>query len=174
MAGPSRMIGYAIFLVLFAVAAYFIHQSSTCFKGNAKCQAVSDATQNFLFAFPVFMVVYEAVMLVVTMLGTGSSITGLFLQNPAASIAVMIAIFLTAVVWAIMVLQYSASLRSCGCEATAAENVTYSLAVLEIVVATLAVFALGYAGVKYALMSPGDRKEIMLILGAALENAKRK
>ena len=169
MVSPIRMIGDAIFLVLFAVAAYFIHQSSTCFTGNAKCQAVSDATQNFLFAFPVFMVVYEAVMLV-----AGSSITGLFLQNPAASIAVMIAIFLTAVVWAIMVFQYSASLRSCGCEATAAENVTYSLAVLEIVVATLAVFALGYAGVKYALMSPGDRKEILLHIGAALENAKRK
>jgi hypothetical protein len=159
------MIGYAIFLVLFGIAAYSIHQSSACLAKN-NCQVMSETTQNFLFAVPVLMMVYEVAMIV-----AGPSITGVLLRNPAA-LAALVAFGLTLIVWSVLVLQYSAALRSCKCPETVAEDVAYSLAVLELVTAALAIVGLGYLGVTYARMSPRERKTMAAVV-AAMSEAKK-
>lgn len=159
------MIGYAIFLVLFGVAAYSIHQSSTCLAKN-NCQVVSETTQNFLFAVPVLMMVYEVAMIV-----AGPSIFGFLLRNPLA-FAGFAAFGLTLIVWSVLIIQYSAALRSCKCPETVAEDVAYSLAILELVTAALAIVGLGYLGVTYARMSPSERKTTATVMAAMSEVKK--
>jgi hypothetical protein len=110
--------------------------------------------------------VYEVAMIV-----AGPSITGFLLRTPLA-FAALAAFGLTLVVWSVLVIQYSAALRSCKCPESIAEDVAYFLAILELVTAALAIVGLGYLGVTYARMSPNERKTMAAVVAAMSEVKK--
>ena len=131
---------------LFGTSAYFITQSKSC-----PCPEVNETKRSYILGFS-----YVAIAYAVGWFALGSSALKMFLKYPI--LLLVPALYMIGLIaWSILTIEYTYTLKACKCEASIAEKVTYTVAVLDLIVASVAILGAGYGLYKLAGLSSADR-----------------
>jgi len=149
--------------VLYGTSAYFITQSKEC-----PCKEVNPTAQSYILGFSYFAIAYAVLSFIL-----GTSSLKLLMNYPLLGIVpVLYAIALIA--WAILIIRYSYTLKACQCPQTVAGNITFGVAVADLIVCGLAILIIGFEGTKLAMMSAKERKQLLSVAKAILSSSSPK
>ena len=119
---------------LYGTSAYFITQSKSC-----PCTEVDETKRSYILGFSYAGIVYAFFGLVI---GASPAFKLLFKYPILALVPVLFII--GQIAWAILTIQYTYTLKACKCNATAAENITFTHATLILVIAALMIPLAGF------------------------------
>jgi len=157
----SQFIAPVISTAIYGTAAYFITQSKTC-----DCPSANSVARSYILGFSYVGIAWAVLSLIL-----GSSAVKLLFDYPLLGlIPVVYAIGLLA--WAILVIQHSYTLKACQCPQTVAGNITFGVAVIDLIIGGLAILALGFEGTKFAMMSAKDRNQLVSFAKAIFSGSK--
>jgi len=143
----DRFLAPGVSATLFGISAYFITQSKSC-----PCPEVDETKRSYILGFS-----YVGIAYALFSFALGSSVFQMFLKYPLLALAPVL-FMIGLIAYAILIIQYTYTLKACKCEATVAEKITYTVAVLQLVVASIATLAAGYGIYQVASLSSADRK----------------
>jgi hypothetical protein len=131
---------------LFGTSAYFLTQSKSC-----ECTDVNPTSYSYILGFS-----YVAIGCAILVYTIGESFAKLAVKNPVLILAPLLYMVGLAA-WALLTIQYSYTLKACKCPSTIAGNVTFSVAVLDLLIMAVVLLTGLFGGYKVLSLSSKDR-----------------
>lgn len=113
-----------IMSAMFAGSVYYIKKTESC-----PCTDVDISRRNYLLGASYFMTIYQGLLAIVGI----NTLVPLIFRYPYMGIAWILIVNVCMLVWCIFTIQYVRQLKKCKCPDSIAEEVTYGLAITELI-----------------------------------------